>query len=159
MAGETRVTLRELLDPGVHTVFVGINPFLTSVKAGHCYRRRLGRQLWRCLQEVGIGLLATSDKGQEDLTMLRQGFGFTDPICRPTVLAKELRTREWKQESISLIQRFQQLQYQPRIVFVYRSVAARIAPVYLRICPAAIQAKTFSGTGTLVGRQCPALAS
>ncbi len=122
MAGETFLPLRELLAPEVHIVFVGIKPSLTSVKTGHYYQGRLGRQLWPCWQEAGIGHLATRDTCREDLTMLRQGFGFRERMRRSTSV-RELRTREGKLGTISLIQRLQQLKYQPRIVLVYRSVA------------------------------------
>ncbi len=123
--GHACMTLRELLAPEVHTVFVGINPSLASVQAGHYYQGRLGRQIWRCLKQAGIGQLASRDRGQEDLTLFRQGFGFMDLVRRPSISARDLAPREWTEGPISLVQRLQQLPHQPCIVFTYKSVADR----------------------------------
>lgn len=123
LEGKPVLTLQELVSPEIHTVIVGINPPPPTIKVGHYYQGRLGRQLWRCMRIAGIGSLEESDRGQEDSVLFAQGFGFLDLVRRPTPRASDLSREEWRNGAESLTCRIAALNHRPRVVFVYKSVA------------------------------------
>ena len=92
-------TLADLLCPGLEVVFVGINPSLYSVAAGHYFARRINR-FWPCFSRsilsegvrraLGLEMLTPA----QDRAMPEQGFGFTDLVKRPTARAAELMPDE-----------------------------------------------------------------
>jgi hypothetical protein len=64
-------------------LLVGINPAPVSVAAGHYYQGRIGRRLWRRLQQLGL-LKDPVVPGAEDEAFAREGHGLTDLVKRPT---------------------------------------------------------------------------
>ena len=52
--GQKCETLADILEPGLVCVFVGLNPSVVSVEAGHYLQGTLGRQFWRLLITYGI---------------------------------------------------------------------------------------------------------
>lgn len=73
-------------------LLVGINPAPVSVAAGHYYQGRIGRRLWRRLEQVG--LLDDPLPGAEDEAFARAGHGLTDLVKRPTASSSEVSDEE-----------------------------------------------------------------
>jgi TDG/mug DNA glycosylase family protein len=85
-------TLPDILPGPGGVLLVGINPAPVSVAAGHYYQGRLGRRLWRRLEQVG--LLRDPSPGAEDEAFARAGHGLTDLVKRPTTSSGELAASE-----------------------------------------------------------------
>ncbi len=93
MSGEVD-TLPDYLRPGLDIVFVGINPGLTSAKAGHYFFNPRNR-FWAAFNAAG---LAPESLGPEtDARALDYGIGFTDVVKRPTRQMSELRAADYRQ--------------------------------------------------------------
>ena len=86
-------TLPDYLRPGLDVVFVGINPGLTSAKAGHYFFNPRNR-FWTAFNAAG---LAPEPLGPEtDARALDYGVGFTDVVKRPTRQMSELRAADYR---------------------------------------------------------------
>jgi double-stranded uracil-DNA glycosylase len=104
-------TLPDLLAPGIDLLFVGINPSLYSVTAGHYYARP-GNLFWRCLHEGGLTPMRL--RPEEDRRVLEWGIGITDCVKRPTVSAAEVTAAEFQAGEALLAAKI--AHYRPRIV-------------------------------------------
>lgn len=93
-------TLPDLLAPGIEVLFVGINPSLYSVRAGHYYARS-GNLFWRCLHEGGLTPVRL--RPEEDHRVLEWGIGITDCVKRPTASAAEVSAAEFRDGVASLV--------------------------------------------------------
>lgn len=128
--GKNVDTLKELLQPGLRAVFVGINPAPITVDCGHYYQGRLGKQFWMRLQNYEL----TPDlpEGKEDEAAFREGFGFADLVRRPTKGAKDLSSDELHEGANQLLQRLLALgEPRPAVVFVFKK-AAEMSETMLR---------------------------
>ena len=86
-------TLPDYLRPGLDVVFVGINPGLTSAKAGHYFFNPRNR-FWTAFNAAR---LAPEPLGAEtDARALDYGVGFTDVVKRPTRQMSELRAADYR---------------------------------------------------------------
>jgi len=104
-------TLPDYLRPGLAIVFVGINPGLTSAKAGHYFFNPRNR-FWPAFNAAG---LAPEPLGPErDARALDYGIGFTDVVKRPTRQMSELRAADYRAGAPLLRERL--LAYQPLMV-------------------------------------------
>jgi TDG/mug DNA glycosylase family protein len=111
-------TLADILAPGLVCVFVGLNPSVVSVEAGHYLHGTLGRQFWRLLITHGILPEPTNGAFPDDL-LLANDFGITDLAKRPSPRADAL-TREDIEAGRSIL-RDKIERFQPKIVCsVYR---------------------------------------
>ena len=120
--GNSFLTLKELLRPGLRAVFVGINPTPKSVAAGHYYQGQHGKLLWKRLQKFGI--VSDLHTGREDEAAYEQGIGFADLIRRPTGSSNDLSKFEFRASAVCLVQRLVALgRPYPVIVFVYATAA------------------------------------
>ena len=81
--GRTIETLADLPPARGRLLFVGINPSVVSVNAGHYHQGRLGRMLWRRLIVAGIVPQGTALDAADD-ALVAAGHGITDLIKRPT---------------------------------------------------------------------------
>lgn len=125
--GEETRTLCEMLRPGLKAIIVGINPSPVSVLAGHYYQGQLGQRLWQRLQQHGV--LHELPEGREDAEALRQGFGFTDLLRKPTARAKELTDREIAAAVPDLVARLLPFKSDdPLILFVFKQAADAVGP-------------------------------
>jgi TDG/mug DNA glycosylase family protein len=104
-------TLPDLLAPGIDLLFVGINPSLYSVRAGHYYARP-GNLFWRCLHEGGLTPVRL--RPEEDQRVLEWGIGITDCVKRPTVSAAEVTLSEFQGGVASLTAKI--ARYRPGVV-------------------------------------------
>ena len=86
-------TLEDLLRPGLRAICIGINPALTSVRAGHYYQGTLGQRFYERLRRAA---LLPVEPGWEDDLAFAHGIGFTDIVKRPTTNAAEVRPAEFE---------------------------------------------------------------
>lgn len=87
-AGPLPATLPDYLAPGLDIVFVGLNPGLQSVEAGHYFASPRNR-FWTAVNRSG--LLTQDLDATRDAELMDQGIGLTDVVKRPTRGASELR--------------------------------------------------------------------
>ncbi len=126
VAGRPTVTLRELLRTGLRAVVVGINPSPVSVKAGHYYQGRLGKQFWQRLQQAQI--VRDLTPGCEDEDAFAQGLGFADLLRYPTPNAREIRRRELADAVPELTRRLRPTGCS-RLLFVFKTARDAAAPL------------------------------
>ena len=79
--GQTVETLADILPPRgpLRVLFIGKTPSPVSVEAGHYFQGRMGKGLWKRLDEYG--LLRTVPGEFPDDLLLAAGFGMTD-VCK-----------------------------------------------------------------------------
>ncbi len=79
--GSSVTTLADIVPPRgpLRVLFVGKTPSPASVEAGHYFMGRMGKGLWKRLDDVGV-LRAANGEFADDL-LLDNGFGMTD-ICK-----------------------------------------------------------------------------
>jgi G:T/U-mismatch repair DNA glycosylase len=83
LAGRSTETLADLPPLRDRLLFVGLNPSLVSVEAGHYHQGRLGRTFWRRLMLAGILPAATPIETADD-ALVAAGHGITDLLKAPT---------------------------------------------------------------------------
>ncbi len=129
-------TLPDLLRPALDVVFVGINPSLYSVAAGHYFARRTNR-FWPAFSRSRLSEGARAALGLEllqpehDRTLLDHGFGFTDAVKRASARADELSPEEFANAVPLLVRKIGR--FRPRIacfhgVTSYRALARVLDP-------------------------------
>src|SRR3954470_17675879 len=112
--------LRDVIAPGLHVLFCGINPSLISAERGHHFARP-GNRFWRALQ--GSGFTPRLLSPDEDASVGDYGLGITNVVDRPTRGATELSTKELRQGMQALARLVEQ--YEPRVVAVVGLTAWR----------------------------------
>ena len=111
-------------------LLVGINPAPASVAAGHYYQGRIGRRLWRRLEE--IGLLRDAVPGAEDAAFAAAGHGLTDLVKRPTASASELGAGELDAGVDALLGKI--ADWRPGLIlFAFKDPARRILGETVRV--------------------------
>jgi TDG/mug DNA glycosylase family protein len=136
--------LRDRIRPGVHVLFVGINPGVRSALTGHHFAGYSNR-FWKLLYEAG---LVPQPIGYEDDDRLPGwGFGITNIVPRPTPGIDTLTTAEYVEGRARLRRKI--ARHRPRVVAmvgvtVFRAMfPERKGPLALglqpeRICDAAV---------------------
>lgn len=134
---DTGDTLPDLLRPGLHVVFVGINPSLYSVARGH-YFARPGNRFWPCFSRSRLSVAARRALNvdtllpEHDRTLPDHGFGFTDLCKRATARAGDLAPNELAEGVEALAAKL--AQHKPKIACFhgmtgYRHVQRALAAV------------------------------
>lgn len=101
-------------------LLVGINPAPASVNRGHYYQGKLGRRLWKRLEQ--LGLLTGALPGHEDEAFVRAGHGLTDVAKRATTSGTELDPSELRAGAEGLRARIRE--WKPRLVlFAFKKAA------------------------------------
>ncbi|HUK58695.1 MAG TPA: mismatch-specific DNA-glycosylase [Stellaceae bacterium] len=129
-------TLPDLLRPGLDIVFVGINPSLYSVAAGHYFARRTNR-FWPAFSRSRLSERARATLGikvllpEHDRALLEFGFGFTDAVKRASARAEELSKEEFAKSVPLLVRKIER--FRPRVacfhgVTSYRALARALDP-------------------------------
>ena len=80
--GQSVPTLADILPEqggALRALFIGKTPSPASVEAGHYFEGRMGKGLWKRLDDAGI--LSASPDGYADDALLDDGFGVTD-LCK-----------------------------------------------------------------------------
>lgn len=86
-------TLDDILANDLAVLFVGYNPSLLAVEAGHYYPRKANR-FWEDLHEAGFVPRILRDPG-DDLLLPSFGIGVTDLVKRPSSNADGLTPDEY----------------------------------------------------------------
>lgn len=84
-------TVPDLLKPGLHVLFCGINPSLYSAAVGHHFARP-GNRFWPTLHAAGFSRRLLSPFEEREL--LDDGYGITNLVARATAAADELEDEE-----------------------------------------------------------------
>lgn len=115
-------TLRDVIAPGLHVLFCGINPGLYSGATGHHFARP-GNRFWPTLHQAGFTprLLAPA----EERELLALGYGITNLVARTTATADELAPDELLAGRKRLERKVKR--YQPRVLAVLGIGAYRTA--------------------------------
>lgn len=137
-------TLPDHLAPGLDIVFVGLNPGLTSVSAGHYFAMPRNR-FWPAVNRSG--LLRKPLDADNDRLALDQGIGFTDVVKRPSAGASSLRAADFRRWSPRLRRKIEH--YQPRIVCFQGVTAYRN---YLRYSEGAHEQPELGLQSRVIGR-------
>ena len=84
-------TVRDVIAPGLHVLFCGINPGLYSGATGHHFARP-GNRFWSTLYQSGFTprLLTPA----EERELLKLGYGITNLVARATATADKLSPDE-----------------------------------------------------------------
>ena len=113
-------TLPDYLKTGLELVFVGLNPGLQSVRAGHYFASPRNR-FWRAANRAGI--FDPPLCAEDDYRALEQGIGFTDVVKRPSSGASDLRAVDFRRWAPVLEEKLER--YGPRIVCFHGVMAYR----------------------------------
>ncbi len=111
-------TLPDYLTAGLDLVFVGLNPGLQSVRAGHYFASPRNR-FWRAANRAGI--FDPTIWAEEDHWAVEQGIGFTDVVKRASGGASDLRAADYRCWSPVLRDKLER--FSPRIVCFHGVVA------------------------------------
>jgi len=125
LAAARERTIRDVIAPGLHVLFVGINPGLYSGAVGRHFARP-GNRFWKTLHRAGFTdeELSPFEQGR----LLDHGIGITNLVARTTAAAAELSPEELRAGARALHRKV--MRYHPRVVAVlgigaYRSAFER----------------------------------
>ena len=112
----------DVIAPDLRALFVGINPGLYSAYTGYHFARP-GNRFWPAL--FASGFTDRLLRPNENRELLRQGYGITNLVERPTLAADELS----KEELLAGAKKFRAkvLKYGPKAVVILGVTAYRIA--------------------------------
>ncbi len=115
-------TINDLIRPGLHVLFCGINPGLYSGYTGYHFARP-GNRFWPTLYAAGFTdrLL----KPAEEHELLARGYGITNLAKRTTATAAELTAAELLAGGQRLLEKVHR--YQPQVLAVLGISAYRTA--------------------------------
>jgi TDG/mug DNA glycosylase family protein len=122
MASTVGAPLPDVGGPGLLTLFVGINPGLTSAARGHHFARP-GNRFWPALHRAGFTPRVLGP--DEDGTLPRYGLGITNLAPRPTRAAADLSADELRAGAAALERLV--AAWAPRLVAVVGVTAYRTA--------------------------------
>ena len=117
-----RLTLPDVIGPGLRVLFCGINPGLYSAAVGHHFGRP-GNRFWRTLYAAGFTPSLFSP--EQDVSLLDLGLGITNLCPRTTASADELTPEEIARGGRKLIAKVRR--YEPHMVAVLGIGAYRLA--------------------------------
>jgi TDG/mug DNA glycosylase family protein len=105
-------TLPDYLRPGLDLVFIGINPGLYSVRAGHYFARPTSR-FWPAFSRSRLSAGIRADLGrdllvpEDDGALLAFGIGFTDVVKVPSGNARDLSPSHFRTWAPRLLARLE----------------------------------------------------
>ena len=116
-----RLTLRDVIAPGLRVLFCGINPGLYSTAVGHHFGRP-GNRFWKALHLAGFTPRLFSP--DEDATLLQYGIGITNLCPRTTASADELGPAEIARGARALVAKARR--FRPDVVAILGIGAYRV---------------------------------
>jgi double-stranded uracil-DNA glycosylase len=122
--GVATETLADLPPTVGGLLFVGLNPSLISVRAGHYHQGRLGRTFWRRLIRTGI-LPPGTDLDTADDSLCAAGHGITDVLKRPT--PRDIATDAELRAGVGPLWQKVAVWRPSAVVFVYKRCATTVA--------------------------------
>ena len=114
--------LGPIVAPGLHVLFVGINPSLRSAEVGHHFARP-GNRFWPALHAAGF--TPRRLRPDEDAELPSHGIGVTNLVFRPTRAAAEITPEELRDGARALEQTVRR--HRPRLVAIVGLTAYRAA--------------------------------
>jgi len=114
--------LGPIVTPGLHVLFVGINPSLRSAEVGHHFARP-GNRFWPELHAAGFTPRLL--RPEEDAELPAHGVGVTNIASRPTRAADEITPDELHAGALALEETVRR--HAPRLVAVVGLTAYRTA--------------------------------
>jgi TDG/mug DNA glycosylase family protein len=115
-------TVRDVIAPGLHVLFCGINPGLYSGAVGHHFARP-GNRFWPTLHAAGFTDRVLSPFEEREL--LSRGYGITNIVARASARADELTDEELRRGAQTLQRKV--ARYQPAFVAFLGITAYRTA--------------------------------
>ena len=115
-------SIKDVVGPGLHVLFCGINPGLYTAATGHHFARP-GNRFWPALYAAGFTPRQLHPSEQREL--LTFGYGVTNLVNRATVAADELDPEELRAGRDRLERTVRR--YRPRVVAVVGIGAYRVA--------------------------------
>ena len=138
--------LRDRLRPGVHVLFVGINPGVRSALTGHHFAG-FSNRFWKLLYESG--LVAKRITYADDDRLPDWGFGITNIVPRATPGIDTLSPGEYVRGRRLLIAKIRK--FRPRVVaLVGVTVFRAMFPEHKGRVVAGLQTQTLDGTAIFV---------
>jgi len=117
-----RKTFKDIIDYDLDILFVGLNPSPISIKKGHYHQGRLGRRFWNRLKQSNI--LKNYQDGKEDESLLRNNFGITDLVKKPSPRSKTLTEKDYLKGRKALKKKI--LRFKPKIIcFIYKKAVEK----------------------------------
>lgn len=108
----------DILEKNLRIIFVGYNPSIRSSETGHHFANPSNR-FWNILHRTG--LTSRKYRPEEDVGLLKSGYGMTNIVPRPTRAAADITNQEYKDGAAELYRKISY--YRPRIVcFVGKGV-------------------------------------
>ena len=126
-------TIPDVIAPGLHVLFSGINPGLYSAATGHHFARP-GNRFWPALYRSGFTPRQLRPGEQEQLLPL--GLGITNIVARATARADELTALELHEGARALTAK-----------------VARLGPRWLAVVGVTAYRTAFGQAGAAVGAQ------
>jgi len=111
LAAATGRRIRDVIAPGLHVLFCGINPGLYSGAVGHHFARP-GNRFWKVLHRAGFTDRELSPF--DDRKLLDVGIGITNLVNRTTAAAAELEPAELRRGASRLTRKVER--YRPAFV-------------------------------------------
>jgi len=115
-------TIRDVIAPGLHILFCGINPGLYSGATGHHFARP-GNRFWPTLYQAGFTPQLLHPSEQHELLSL--GYGITNLVPRTTATADEISADELLEGRKRLERKVKR--YQPGVLALLGIGAYRMA--------------------------------
>ncbi|MFD2417911.1 G/U mismatch-specific DNA glycosylase [Amycolatopsis pigmentata] len=122
LAAAQNATIPDIVAPGLHVLFCGINPGLYSGATGHHFARP-GNRFWPALHASGFTPRRLRPAEQAEL--LTFGLGITNLVARATARADELTGAELREGAAVLEDKI--ARYRPRWLAVVGITAYRTA--------------------------------
>lgn len=110
--GKKYHSLKDIIGKKLDILFVGLNPSIVSVEAGHYHWGILGRRFWQTI--IRGGILKPEAGRYNDELLLRQNMGITDIVKRPTRGCEDLTREDFEEGRRILYQKI--TGYKPKIV-------------------------------------------
>ncbi len=130
--------LRDVLQPGLELVFVGINPGVRSAAVGHHYAGT-GNHFWPLL--FASGLVGEPLTYEQDARVSEWGIGLTNMVARPSPGLSDLTPVELRSGARALRRRL--LRYRPRLICFN---GKRIYEIFAgRACALGVQPERIGG--------------
>jgi TDG/mug DNA glycosylase family protein len=129
IGGRSVETLADLPPRRDGLLFIGLNPSLVSVAAGHYHQGRLGRTFWRRLMLAGLLPPATPVETADD-ALVAAGHGITDLLKLPT--PRDVATTRELTAGVGPLWQKIALWRPAAVVFIYKRAAEAAAGRSLR---------------------------
>ncbi|MFL6621868.1 MAG: G/U mismatch-specific DNA glycosylase [Sulfurifustis sp.] len=115
-------SVRDVIEPDLNVLFVGINPGLYTAAVGHHFARP-GNRFWPALHAAGFTPRLLQP--HEERELLQFGYGITNVVNRATAAADELARAEMIEGGRRLTAKVRR--YRPRVVAVLGLTTYRVA--------------------------------